>query len=281
MKLKKRRLIVACLVLFFIVGIASAQWPTSPAAPLVVADRSGEQVQPKIAAIAGGGFYVSWFDNSAGGYDVYLQRLDVEGFELWPHDGVLVADRSFSSTQDYGLSVDTEGNALLAFRDDRVSPIQITAAKIAPDGSMLWGPGGVQVSSGNIFVASPRVTGTLDDKIVVAWTSDVNVMIQQLDASGAPQWGRRERRSAVGYRNHVHASHRRIIRSIRSPRLRHGDGHRLLHAHDRQLRVSDPPLDAEARGGGRRVAVGLGPRPGLWRDRGLASVRKLPVIRQR
>jgi len=189
MKLKKRRLIVACLVLFFIVGIASAQWPTSPAAPLVVADRSGEQVQPKIAAIAGGGFYVSWFDNSAGGYDVYLQRLDVEGFELWPHDGVLVADRSFSSTQDYGLSVDTEGNALLAFRDDRVSPIQITAAKIAPDGSMLWGPGGVQVSSGNIFVASPRVTGTLDDKIVVAWTSDVNVMIQQLDASGAPQWG--------------------------------------------------------------------------------------------
>ncbi len=188
MKPKKCALITAGLIVCCAAGTAWAQWPTTPAAPLIVSDRSGEQVQPKIAAVAGGGFYVSWFDNSTGGYDVYLQRLDVEGVEMWPHNGVLVADRAFGSTQDYGLSVDTAGNALLAFRDDRVSPIEITVAKIAPDGSMLWGPGGVQASTGGVFVASPRVTGTSDGNVVVTWTSDVNVMLQKLDAAGAPLW---------------------------------------------------------------------------------------------
>ena len=43
---------------------------------------------------------------------------------------MLVADRGFSSTQDYGLDVDSAGNALLAFRDDRFVGTQITAAKV-------------------------------------------------------------------------------------------------------------------------------------------------------
>lgn len=167
-----------------------AQWPTDPATPLAVADRSGPQVQPKIAGITGGGFYISWFDSSTGGYDVYLQRLDAAGNEMWPHDGILVADRGFSSTQDYGLSVDSAGNALLAFRDDRGASTEITVSRIGPDGTLLWGNDGVQVSSsGGAFVAAPRVTGTSDGNSVVAWTNDVDVMAQRLDSTGTPLWG--------------------------------------------------------------------------------------------
>ena len=176
------------LIGVFFGATAFAQWPTDPATPLVVADRSGPQVQPKIVGVTGGGFYISWFDSSAGGYDVYLQRLDVEGNEMWAHNGVLVADRGFSSTQDYGLSVDASGNALLAFRDDRGATTEVTVSKIGLDGTLLWGADGVQVSSGGLFVAAPRVTGTSDGNVVVAWTSDDNVMLQKLDANGVPQW---------------------------------------------------------------------------------------------
>lgn len=189
MKLNTGSLVAIVLAMGFTAGPALAQWPTTPAAPLVVADRTGPQVQPKIAARTDGGFYVSWFDSSTGGYDVYLQRLDVEGFEIWAHNGVLVADRGFSSTQDYGLSVDTGGNALLAFRDDRGATTEITVSKIAPDGTLLWGSGGVQVSSGGLFVASPRVTGTTEGNIVVAWTSETDLMAQMLDTDGLPLWG--------------------------------------------------------------------------------------------
>ena len=186
---RNRLVLLAALALTTAGTTAFAQWPTDPGAPLVLADRSGPQVQPKIAVIPTGGFYVSWFDSSTGGYDVTLQRLDAAGNEQWPHNGVLVADRGFSSTQDYGLSVDTAGNALLAFRDDRGATTEITVSKIGPDGTLLWGSGGVQVSSGGAFVAAPRVTGTSDGSTVVAWTSDSTVMAQKLDPAGAPQWG--------------------------------------------------------------------------------------------
>ena len=100
--MRRTRAALSLILIGFSVA-AFAEWSTDPATNLVVADRSGEQVQPKIVATADGGFYVSWFDNSAGGYDVYLQRLDAAGNELWAHNGVLVADRGYSSTQDLSL----------------------------------------------------------------------------------------------------------------------------------------------------------------------------------
>ncbi|MHC4588699.1 MAG: hypothetical protein ACYTAQ_05015, partial [Planctomycetota bacterium] len=92
-----------------------------------MSDRAGEQTQAKIHATSDGGAYISWFDNSSGGYDVYLQRLDAAGNEQWAHNGVLIADRTFSSTQDYDLDVDAADHALLAFRDTRLTGTQITA----------------------------------------------------------------------------------------------------------------------------------------------------------
>lgn len=166
-----------------------AQWSSNPALNLAVADRSGEQVQAKIKPTADGGAYVSWFDNSTGGYDVYLQRLDSTGTEQWASNGVLVADRSFGSTQDYGLDIDATGNALLTFRDDRFTGTRITAARISPAGVLLWGSDGVQLSDGMGFVAAPKIAGTSDGNVVVAWTSDADVTVQKLNGSGVAQWG--------------------------------------------------------------------------------------------
>ena len=174
----------------FWVPLCSGQWSDDPGVNLVVADRSGPQVQAKMVATSDGGFYVSWFDNSSGGYDVYLQRLNAAGVEQWAHNGVLVADRSFSSTQNYGLSIDTAGNALLAFNDDRGGTESVTVAMVSPAGDLLWGTAGIQVaSSGTAFFGPPAVAGTGDGNIVVAWSQDNDIVVQKLDPSGAPQWG--------------------------------------------------------------------------------------------
>lgn len=168
-------------------GSAAAQWSPDAGANLPIGDRSGEQTQPLIAATPDGGCYISWFDNSAGGYDLYLQRLDAAGVEQWPHNGVLVADRGFSSTQGYSLKVDAGGNAVLAYRDDSSGGVQVHASLVAPDGTLLWGPQGVQVSTtsgGN----SPHVAATSDGDYVVGWSIGAGFRLQRLDASGAPQW---------------------------------------------------------------------------------------------
>ncbi|MFT7677879.1 MAG: hypothetical protein ACI8QC_001865 [Planctomycetota bacterium] len=184
--LSKRAL--APLLLLLAATSAEAQWSSDPAQNLAVADPAGEQVQTKLAPTADGGCYVSWYDGGSG-YDVRLQKLDAAGFELFPHGGILVADRSFSSTQDYGLDVDASGNALLAFRDDRFGGTQISAATVSPAGALLWGASGVQLTNTNSFVAAPKIAGTSDGSIVVAWTMDADTKLQKLDAAGTPQWG--------------------------------------------------------------------------------------------
>ena len=172
----------------FWVPLCFGQWSGDPSANLLIADRTGPQVQSKIVATSDGGFYVSWFDNSAGGYDVYLQRLDAAGLEQWPHNGVLVADRSYDWNQEYGLAVDAAGFALLAFGDGPQPGDEIRVARVDPDGNLVWGPDGVLVNSG-ADALSPRVAGTSDGNIAVAWTQGDSLVIQKLDPSGTPLWG--------------------------------------------------------------------------------------------
>ncbi len=170
---------------------AFAQWSSDPAVNLTIADRSGGQVQPKLVASADGGFYTSWFGNGSDGYDVYLQRLDAGGVEQWAHNGIQVADRSFSSTQDYGLAIAPSGDALLAFRfDDGVNGTQIAASKVAADGTPQWGSPGIIVSADSGGANSPRIAPTDDGGAFVAWSgSDGSIVVQKLDATGGPQWG--------------------------------------------------------------------------------------------
>src|SRR5690348_2314865 len=124
-----------------------ASWSSDAASNLVVGNGVlGEQAQPKILPTADGGCWISWFDDSTGGYSVRIQRLDSVGNKMLGSNGVLVAKRYFSSTQDYGLSVDQAGNALLAFHvsDPDGNNIKIEAQKIGFDGTLEWGPSGIQ-----------------------------------------------------------------------------------------------------------------------------------------
>lgn len=172
---------------------ATAQFSTDAAANLVVAGEAYEEAQPKVVVTADGGFYVSWFANDpggspAGGYDVRLQRFNSFGLAEWPAGGILVADRGFSSTQDYGLATDGQGNALLAFRDDRSGSTQVTASLITPGSFQAWGPTGVQLTNTGDFIAAPKIAGATDGHTYVAWTQGSSVRLQRLDATGAATW---------------------------------------------------------------------------------------------
>jgi hypothetical protein len=180
------RFFVSALVAVVASGVPTmAQFVADPGLNLAIADRTGPQVQPKVSVAPDGTIYVAWFDNAAGGYDVYLQHLSATGEELWEHNGVLVADRSYSSTQDYDLRVDAAGNAVLAFNDNRSGTDQITVTKVAPDGSMPWGSAGTTVSSGTSSKGFPRVAVLSDGSLISGWSESATAKLQLLSADGA------------------------------------------------------------------------------------------------
>lgn len=171
-------------------SLATAQWSSSAATNTLAVARAGEQAQPKLVPTADGGFYLAWFDDDPAGsppfgYDVYLQRFDSAGVARWVADGVLVADLGLSSTTDYDLAIDANGHALVTFQDDRSGSTQITVARIDPDGAVLWS---VPMTNTLDFVANPKVAGTSDGALVVAWLQGSTVHAQRLDANGVAQW---------------------------------------------------------------------------------------------
>ena len=191
-----RTLLVAALLA---PAVVSAKWSKTHESNLLIAGGPSEQTQGKLAPMADGGFYVVWFDNVNGGYDVRLQRLDVKGRPQWGANGILVADRDLKYTTDYGIAVDTAGNAMLAFHDmDAAGKVHIQVAKISPEGVPLWGvdAGVLQLPDGAIDGAlSPKIVAMPDGGAVVAWngrytlSGQGNVVLQRLHSTGALLWG--------------------------------------------------------------------------------------------
>ncbi len=174
---------------------AWGQWSSDPNQNLALSDIAGaDQVQAKIVPLSDNGWYISWFNSNPNdppprGYDTYLQRLDVNGIEQFAHDGIQVAKLTNSSTEDYGLDVDTQGNSVLAFLDTREGDDQqVTVTKLSPSGQPLWGANGIQVTTGSPGAHQPKVAATSDGGVVVAWISNSSIVLQKFDANGHSLW---------------------------------------------------------------------------------------------
>ena len=173
---------------------AAAQWSSDPAANLSIVTKSGEQVTPKLAATPDGSTWVAWFDNAAGSYDVYCQRLDAAGNPQFAAAGLLVSDHAQStSLVDWDLIADPAGNAVLVFTDTRDGgDLDVFAYKLAPTGAMLWGADGVQLSTNNDYEPAPRVCRASDGDFVFVWArlpsvGDGGLMMQRLSPAGVPE----------------------------------------------------------------------------------------------
>lgn len=169
---------------------AVAQWSNNPAQNFAVGDRPGDQAVTKAAAIPGGGCYLGWFDNAGSGYEVRLQRLDVNGVEQWAHNGIVVsANPQNSSLQDWDLICDSAGNCVLAFTDTRTGPdLDVFAYRIDPTGTQLWGANGVALSVNADADSNPRLCETGIGDFAFVWVNNTNatVRLQRLDQFGTP-----------------------------------------------------------------------------------------------
>ncbi len=194
----KRIALFACLALICTPVLAFAQWTDDPLVNTLITDQTGYQVETKITANGSGTIYLSWFAylDTLSGYETYLQRLDSNGNELWQHNGLLISDhptRSWSS--DYGLAMDQDTCATVAFVDIRTGYDNVFAYRISPDGDFLWGDDGIALSNDQNYAYSPTVVVTDQGNIVFAWTSSTDdhlqasVHLQKVAPDGQIVWG--------------------------------------------------------------------------------------------
>ncbi len=191
-----RQIILLVLALSVFSSIGAAQYGFTATNNLPVANSVNDQAVPKLAARSDGGTWIAWFDRAGANYDVRLQRLDANGYELFPHNGMLVSGNPQSSSLvDWDLINDSAGNAVLTFTDTRAGgDLDVYAYRVSPTGTMLWGINGVVLSSDAHFEANPVVAEMTDGSFVFAWSRSPTVgvarlAVQKLDPAGLPQFG--------------------------------------------------------------------------------------------
>ncbi len=193
-----RASVLGVVVLSALSGVAMAAWPSNPNTNVPIAPKPNDQAVVKIAPASDGGCWLSWFDNSAGGYQVFVQKLDFTGTAVFNFNGLQVsANPQSTSLVDWDLGSDGAGGAVTAFTDIRDGgDLDVFAYRVGSDGSAMWGANGVQISSNINFDADPRVTRLASGEFAVVYSRLVQaggatpgLVLQRLDGTGAKQLG--------------------------------------------------------------------------------------------
>ncbi|MSR69371.1 MAG: hypothetical protein EXS17_03390 [Phycisphaerales bacterium] len=185
--MKKAGFIVAVATAASLTAIVSSlAW--SSIATTILASGANDQVQPKMSRGSSDGFFMSWFDNATGGYDVRANHFDARGVPSWGPNGTLIADRSFSSTVDYYSSPVSGGKLAVAYNDDRLGGDRISASLLSSAGAIIWTS--TMPDSAGAYVANPKVReDPFDGSIYVSWYQGTATKLQKLDpTTGAMLW---------------------------------------------------------------------------------------------
>lgn len=157
-------------------GLATAQWSNDSDVNTPVDDGGTSPAVTHSASDGDGGAWVAWYDASSG-YDVMLQHLDATGVSTFD-EPVLVDDQTNSSVQDFELTADALGRAVLAWPGD--SSIEVACVNI--DGSIAWTN---EFGDSGAFLGQAQLAPLPAGFMALAWAEDDRSVIQRITVTGA------------------------------------------------------------------------------------------------
>jgi len=186
--------IYSTIVFAFAVQLVSAQWSNDSTQNTVVKDNAGvDEVTPLQATAPNGYTYVSWFETDGANYDARMQLFDVQGNKLWGDDGLLVSNHpTGSALYIYNLGVDNDGNAILAFQDERTGNLQPVVYKLDQSGNFIWGNDGIVLhDTSATFEVAPAIGVLENNDVIIAWNASATkkwIAFQKITADGNLGW---------------------------------------------------------------------------------------------
>ncbi len=135
---------------------------------LPIVEQENDQVNFKF--VYDDGLYVVWQDfRSSCNYEIYAQKFDEDGNELWQAGGVLVAGVDEIAYQNPDLI--KAGNKICIVWDERIDydDRNIKAQLLGEDGELLWQPQGILICDESLDHNFPRVVSNEEDDVYIAW----------------------------------------------------------------------------------------------------------------
>ena len=169
-------------------SITTAQWKAEGIAVADSDDNVNRNYFPGVVTDGRGGCYISWMDfRNRTDLNIFTQRLDSNGREVFPHNGIAVV--TASGTQVLNLcTADGRGGIFFTWVDERDAVHSyIYAQHMDSSGNTLWQTNGVKVSEREGLGAQVITDGV--GGIIVNYTRVFGVVMQRLDSAGNRMWG--------------------------------------------------------------------------------------------
>jgi hypothetical protein len=160
---------------------------------VVVCAAPGEQYVHDIVADGSGGAAITWSDYrnwQTTGFDIYAQRIDANGDTLWAANGVPLCE---AGGDQNAPQLNRSGNDRFVFSwsDTRFGGGDIFAQAVDLNGIPQWTTDGVAACTTGTWLDYSHVVSDGAGGAIISW-HDYDLMqmqVQRVDASGAPQWG--------------------------------------------------------------------------------------------
>ncbi|MDD3641905.1 MAG: FlgD immunoglobulin-like domain containing protein [Candidatus Krumholzibacteria bacterium] len=109
----------------------------------------GNQYYAIVRSDGKGGGIVVWQDGRSGAYDIYAQRIRHDGTPAWLADGIQVCTAA-GDQLDPAIVPDSEGGAIIVWRDHRDGYVDFYAQRVDSSGVGLWADGGVKFCASGV-----------------------------------------------------------------------------------------------------------------------------------
>ncbi len=153
---------------------------------------TSNQYIPQPVRVGYDNFIVAWGDYRNDNYDIYAQRIDINGETQWIPNGSAICNELERQWDIDAVEIDSEG-IVITWRDERNGiDFDIYAQKINLEGQHLWTTNGTVVCNKIGDQRRPQITTDGSGKIIITWQDNrggnTDIYAQILNNAGEPQW---------------------------------------------------------------------------------------------
>jgi hypothetical protein len=115
----------------FVNGSGSSVWDANG---YIISTLGREQVNPNIIGVGEQSVVVTWQDSTFNGWDVYAQKINTSGNQLWNVGGTIVSNAVGNQTNPKNVS-DGNGGNIFSFQDKRSGTLDIYVSLLKSNGT--------------------------------------------------------------------------------------------------------------------------------------------------
>ena len=121
-----------------------------------------------------GAAFLAWSDwrdyDSNNNFDIYAQRIDMNGDTMWSTDGIRVCTHSkLHSGVNIEMCVDYLNGLIITWEDDKEDEYKIFAQRLSSNGDIRWETGGIRVCSANSAQTDQKLCTNGTGAIYISW----------------------------------------------------------------------------------------------------------------